>query len=508
MRVFHACLMLGISVGSSHAVGRFTTSTVVPGVPRHVSTDLPRVKLVETTFAAHPRNPDNQVAAAMVLREGRTGVVVYSTHDGGRTWTPGGSAAGDKTREDALDPWVIFTADGTVLLTYLSAGSSNNFAVIRSTDGGRTWSSPTFVPGGLYDRQYLAEDASDGSKYKGRVYALGKINVNRLGGLPFQAIAVSESVDGAVTFSPPRLFVPPDDGGDPLWIVAGGLTTRTGKLVVPFATVLRPNATDTTLRYTLWTTESADGGRTFSAPSFVGRRLVSRKGLQQVISVPSVAIDRSDGIYDDRLYLAWSVAHNEGHAVQIWRSESSGRKWSDGVTVNDNTRPAGHVNPSVAANASGALAVAWYDRRGDPGNTCHSLFVAASLDGGETFSPNVPAASTQTCVSSGRFANVGDTLGLASDAGGQFHAAVISGKQRDEMQLYVVPFTVQRTSGAADRPKRSMRECACGARLAPVPEQVARCIGFVGPATGGMCSAHTSRRSRTIVSPKIRRASY
>jgi hypothetical protein len=454
MRVFHMCLAVALAAVSAQGQ-QLNTTTVLIGDVRHISADLPDAKLVETTVAAHPRDPDNLIAAAMLLGAKRTAVVVYSTHDGGRTWTPGRTADNDSTRDDALDPWVLFTSDGTALLTYLSGRTPDNFAVIRSTDGGRTWTQPVYVPGGLYDRQFLVEDASAESKYKGRIYAIGKVNLSRLGGLPFQAIAVSDSIDTGRSFSPPRLFVPPDDG-DPLWIVAGGVTTRSGKLVVPFATVVRPQATDTTLRYTLWTTESPDGGRTFSPPHLVAPRVVSRERLQQFISVPSVAIDRSGSFYDDRLYLAWTVSRLGGYAVQVWRSSDGGRSWSASETVNDNSEPAGHVNPAVAVGATGAVGVAWYDRRGDPHNACHRLFVAASLDGGETFSTNVPA-NAQTCVTSGRFANVGDTLGLAADASGQFHAVVISGNERHDMQLYSVPFTVQRRLDAAKKPQPKRR---------------------------------------------------
>ncbi len=409
---------------------------------RPVSTGLPSAQFVETTLAANPRDSRNLVAAAMVLGATSTSVVVYSTHDGGRTWTPGFAASGDGSRADALDPWVVFLEDGTALFTYLSGRTGNNFAVSRSQDGGRTWSTPAFVPGGLYDRQFLVEDSSPGSPYRGRVYAIGKVNVSRLAGLPFQVIAISESTDGAKTFSPPRLVAPPDDD-DPLWIVAGLVTTRSGKLVVPFATVVRPQDRDTTLRYTLWTTESADGGRAFSAPHLVAHRDVPKVDVQRYISVPSIAVDRSGGRADGHLYLTWTVASRDGYAVQVWRSEDGGNTWLPGVTVNDNERPAGHVNPAIAVDARGSIAVAWYDRRDEPDDRCHRLFVAGSVDGGRTFSANAPATQVRTCVASRRWGNVGDTLGIAADTDGRFHSVFISGQKDSEMQLYGAAFDVE-----------------------------------------------------------------
>ncbi|MGH8245777.1 MAG: sialidase family protein, partial [Gammaproteobacteria bacterium] len=336
---------------------------------------------------------------------------------------------------------LIFSSDGTALFTYLSRGTPNNFAVSRSRDGGRTWSAPIFVPGGLYDRQFLVEDASSESRHRGRIYALGKVNLSRLSGPAFQAIAVSDSTDGGETFSPPRLFVPPDDN-DPLWIVAGAMITRTGKIVLPFATVIRPKQSDATLHYTLWTTESTDGGRVFSSPRLVTPRVILRGNVQKYVCVPSMAIDRSGGPHDGWMYLTWSLPRDGGYAIQVWRSEDNGGTWLPGVTVNDNPRPSGHVNPAVAVNGRGELGVAWYDRRGDREGNCHRLFTAASTDGGATFSVNMPATQQETCVSPGRWANAGDTLGLASDASGRFHSVFISGRDSSAMQLYDASFTV------------------------------------------------------------------
>jgi hypothetical protein len=101
---------------ATHAVSAPTISLLNTG---HVSTDLPNAQFVETTLAAHPRDPDNLIASTMALDGGSTTVAVYATHDGGRSWLPGRPSPNDTSRKDALDPWVIFTSDGTALFTYL-----------------------------------------------------------------------------------------------------------------------------------------------------------------------------------------------------------------------------------------------------------------------------------------------------------------------------------------------------------------------------------------------------
>jgi hypothetical protein len=396
-----------------------------------VSIDGAGRQFVETVLAANPRDPASLVGAAVILADGGTSVAVYSTVDRGEHWVPGRLSFGDTGSRDAIDPWVLFTHDGAVLFAYLAGTRPDNFAVSRSLDGGRTWSPPAYVPEGIYDREYLAEDWSPDSKHRGTIYATGKINVTRLGGRPFQAIAVSTSTDGGKTFSSPLLFIPPDEN-EPLIVVANSVVGRDGTVVVPFTTVIRPLETDAMLNYGLWTIRSIDGGRTFTAPSLVARRIIPKADGQRQSSVPSAAIDPSSG----RVYLTWSLKTARGYDIAVWRSTDLGTTWSTGVRVNDNAAGADHVNPAVAVNAQGRVAVAWYDRRDGNDAQCHSLRVAESDDGAQTFSANRPLSNVRTCVQSRRFANVGDTLGLVAAADGAFHVAFISGTGPFDMQVY------------------------------------------------------------------------
>lgn len=409
--------------------------------PVPVSADRPDAQFVETTIAAHPRDANSLIAAAVVLGKSATSVRVYASADGGQSWRAAVHRGNAPIPPGSLDPWVLFLNDGTALFTYLAGTRADNFAVSRSRDGGRTWSAPAFVPGGVYDRQFLVEDASPASRFRGRVYALGKINISRLSGRPFQAIAISDSLDQGRTFSSPRLFVPPDDR-DPLIVAANAVVTRDGTLVLPFTTVIRPADADTMLDYGLWTTTSSDGGRTFEAPSLVTRRVVAKSEGLRYSSVPSVAIDTSAGSHDGQIYLAWSLARQGGYDIQVWRSNSNGTAWFPAVRVNDNPRPAGHVNPALAVNARGEIAVAWYDRRDSAESNCHQVFFAQSSDGGGSFSPNTAVTEARTCVNSQRFANVGDTLGVTASPGGRFDAVFVSGLATSDLQLYYSPLIV------------------------------------------------------------------
>jgi hypothetical protein len=164
------------------------------------------------------------------------------------------------------------------------------------------------------------------------------------------------------------------------------------------------------------------------------------------------------------------------------------------VRVNDNKTPAYHVNPAVAVNNRGVVAIAWYDRRNDPKGNCHQLFVSASVDGGETFLPNVQASQPLTCPNSPgnwkiygnttlskwydfdspdgnnvwvvdlttpavTFTNGGDTSGLAAGPDGVFHSAWINGPN-GIMQLYSTAFSVQGKAEYEDVTERVKIELA------------------------------------------------
>jgi hypothetical protein len=162
------------------------------------------------------------------------------------------------------------------------------------------------------------------------------------------------------------------------------------------------------------------------------------------------------------------------YKAMVAYSDDLGGSWSDPVTVNDNTNEGEPANPALAVNSDGVLGVTFNDRRDSPGSDCYTLYFAASVDGGETFLPNVNVSGRLTCPNSpgnwapsafsfldipldrsenrrlptigmttvpGRFANGGDTQGLAAASDGSFHAAWI-GDESGVMQLKWNRFTV------------------------------------------------------------------
>jgi hypothetical protein len=170
----------------------------------------------------------------------------------------------------------------------------------------------------------------------------------------------------------------------------------------------------------VWTSISADGGATFSAPRFVG----DCAGYWG-----QLAVDGTTGPYRDRLY--WACWDRSNRHVLVSTSSDRGESWSDPVAVDRGSGPV--QTARIAINRDGVVAVSWYDGREDPRGyrgtfRCQRVFVTASLDGGRTFLPDVPVSSAENCPitprnneSGWRWPAGGDYHGLAAAADGRFH---------------------------------------------------------------------------------------
>jgi hypothetical protein len=188
---------------------------------------------------------------------------------------------------------------------------------------------------------------------------------------------------------------------------------------------------------------------------------------------PRATIDPTKGIYGGRIYLSWTDFDGKKYVVKVARSSDLGKTWLPPVIVNDNASPGDPANPVVAVNEDGVLGVAFNDRRDDPENSCFRLYFSASVDGGETFLPNVKAAEHPACPAApgnwavsassflpptvltdekprpviaittlaDRWPNGGDTQGLVSGRDGVFHSAWINGES-GVMQLWSKEITV------------------------------------------------------------------
>ena len=441
----------------------------VPGISMssdtHISSDSPTTPFFETFLAINPRDANNLVATSMLVSDGVIGTRVYRSLDGGRTWGRG------ETMLDSRggDPVVYFDANGTAF--FASIDDRQELSVTRSEDGGVTWQTPVTLPGKGWDREYMAFD-NTGGKFNGRMYVAGTNTVSRVNGTWYQAIFVAFSTDRGRTFSPGVVLTGSRAEVSDLVI------SPEGKLVVLFEDDSAAPGESTTSDH-LWTVVSEDGGMTF-APAQIGPSVTVVGGFRMLkcTGAPRAAIDLSQSRNRGRIYFVWSDFASTRYVVKLVYSDDLGRTWSRPLVVNDNANHNEPATAAVAVNNRGVVGVAFNDRRDDPENSCFRLYFTASLDGGQTFLPNIKASEQSTCplttpnsavsVSSFiehpfdlaeerprpvvalsgaafRWPNGGDTQGLVAGPDGAFHSAYIDGGS-GTMQLWSKKLTVDRAA--------------------------------------------------------------
>jgi hypothetical protein len=161
---------------------------------------------------------------------------------------------------------------------------------------------------------------------------------------------------------------------------------------------------------------SDDFGQTFSPISDISPVCpfnVAGFSRGQVPAFPSVAIDRSGGPMDGRLYVAFHSACGGVGNGYLTSSDDGGQTWSEPTTMNDDATTAIHFSPNVSVDDLGNVNVFFYDRRDNPGGSTTDVYFAQSTDGGATFGPNVrvtEVATTWGATASDITPNMGDYI--------------------------------------------------------------------------------------------------
>jgi hypothetical protein len=492
-----------------------------------ISSDAPSDPHGESFLAVNPKNGKNMLAASCRIHAGKMGTSAYVTRDGGATWSRVVLPESAAKVSGGWDAIAYFDGSGTA---YYGANDGAGLWISRSADEGRTWSEATLIAGAEgFDRQYMGFDRT--GKFAGRVYAGASIDSIGLDNKSRSGLALTYSEDGGKTFGQPVLIMSSPE--ERVFTIVNYVVTPDGTVIVPFLTMPErampedwtlwdshedmPKTSDYTLSLRIAT--SGDGGRTYSiSPKVVRQRITGdrvRAGRAQ--GNGNTAIDLSDGPFRGRIYEVAVDNAGDRTNVRVVHSTDGGKTWSKPVVVNDNKAPADHANPTLAVSGKGVVGVVWNDRRAHK-DECYDLYFSASLDGGETFLPNVTPGGKPTCsmqtgnwvpnaevsaypkteegqsvegqgfnvlMISTRFPGGGDTQGLEADSDGVFHAAWIDGSS-GVMRLATTPFTV---AGAASRAVATERDVSTQVKL------VSENCAFDWKANTFACDMHLENKS-------------
>jgi len=376
----------------------------LPGADSRVNQDVSLRFQNEPAIAVNPADPQHLVAAWCDNFLFDTGWTLQLTtlaygwsFDGGQTWQSRRIDFGN-IPADVLtaDPHVAFDSTGNVYFSILRydpwdriSAARNQVLIAKSVDGGQNYADPVLVDAGAMDLPWFVTDGTE-------LYVVWK---------DFGTVYFSRSSDGGATFRP-RVSI-------------SGATNANGpKAVIGPAGEIY--ATWLEIDQAVWFDRSLDGGTTWlGTDRQVDLHNKPRDllvGNFRNVSISTMAVDRSGGAFDGRIYVVWPDGRFGDPDILLSYSADGGVSFSPAIRVNDDAigNDADQFFPEINVDGNGHVHVTFHDRRNDSDGQEIAFYMTTSIDGGQSFGPNL-------LVSDGGFtpSNVfyGDYTAITSTAG-------------------------------------------------------------------------------------------
>ena len=353
---------------------------------------------VEPYIAVDPQNGQRLVAVWQEDRwstGGARGIIAAASSDGGHTWAQhalpftrcgGGNPGNAGDYERASNAWITIGPDGTANVLaiafngqVMAPGSKSAVLAARSTDGGNSWGAThsLIVDANIAfnDKDAITADQTD-ARF---VYAVwDRLSTDNIGPTYF-----ARSVDGGVTWQPPRAIY--DPGVFNQTISNALVVLPNGTLVTMFLELDATSATTFTAHIAV--IRSSDNGTTWSAPvkvadaATVGTRDPDNgMAIRDASLIPEIAVGPGG-----KLYVVWQdsrFSNGVRDAVAAAHSDDGGLTWSTPVRANADASVAA-FSPMVHARGDGVIGVTYYDFRPNTTSTATLLtdyWLARSAD--------------------------------------------------------------------------------------------------------------------------------
>jgi hypothetical protein len=380
----------------------------------------------EDAIAVNPTRPSNVVAMS-TLPDVVAGLAVGVSVDGGQTWARRviGASTADPLGDICCDQQLAWDRFGNLWMTYL-VNSSGDVLVALSTDGGLTFRKVADLQTKFGDQPSIA--VGPNSVWVSFTASPGK-----------QVQAFGARVTGIGqfgSFSAPESVPSPGNGdyGDTAVGPAGQVmvtyqNTENGQGGADVYTSVDPDGLG----------PAGFNGSTKAAHSHVGGfDFIPAQPNRSVDVEANLAWDRSGGAHNGRVYLVWTDENpneSDNTDIMLQHSDDNGATWSPAVKVNDDRTTNSQYNPAIALDqASGDVALSWYDTRNDLGaggsgdvdgvpNDDFQVWATYSTNGGASLAANFRVSrGTSSAVAAGSFFDVGDYT-HAAFVGGSFWPA-------------------------------------------------------------------------------------